>query len=69
MREESEKVKRKLLKKKLRQKGGREKEGEKTSQREKRRYALVPSYVDINGEKIVHVRTNSRNNFLKQFQN
>ena len=50
------KSKKKLLKKQLRKKGVREKEGEKTSQREKRRYALVPSYVDTNGEKIVPVR-------------
>ena len=66
MREESEKVKRKLLKKKLRKKKESErKRRRKTSQREKRRYALVPSYVDTNSEKSVHVRTNSRNSFLK----
>ena len=57
MREESEKVKRKLLKKKLRKKKESErKRRRKTSQRGKRRYALVPSYVDTNGEKIVPVR-------------
>ena len=57
MREESEKVKRKLLKKKLRKKKESErKRRRKTSQREKRRYALVPSYVNTNGEKIVSVR-------------
>ena len=51
MREESEKVKRKLLKKKLRKKIESErKRRRKTSQKRKRRYALVPSYVDTNGE-------------------
>ena len=46
-----------------------EKRRRKKSQRKNRRYALVPSYVDTNGEKFVPVRTNIRNKFLKYFQN
>ena len=66
MREESEKVKRNLLKKKLRKKKESEKKGRRKNESEGiRRYALVPSYVDTNGEKIVRVRTNIRNSFLK----
>ena len=70
MKEESEKVKRNLLKKKLRKKKeSEEKRSRKTNQRGKRRYALVPNYVDTNGGKIVPVRTNIRNRVLKYFQN
>ena len=46
-----------------------EKGRRKQSQWKKIRYALVPSYVDTNGEKFVPVRTNIRNRFLKYFQN